>query len=473
MVEFWERFAYYGMKWALTLYIVQHFYAGQAQGEKAANQMLGSYLALVYASGIFGGYVADRLIGYQRAILIGAAAMAAGLFLIAWPENHVFQLGLTLTIIGNGLFKSNISSIVGQLYAADDTRRDRGFTIFYMGINAGSLISPLLTGWFAESVFGTPANQNYQVVFLTSAIGLVIGLFWFYFGRRTLHGLGNTPAKAAHHSPMLVVTIGFIVAIPLIFYLLTQISITTLLNILCVLFVGLSGLLIMQAKRLGRIAMERVIGMLIFFVFNITFWMLFEQAGSSFTFLAAHIVDRQLGGQWEFPVGWFQAINPIAILILAPIITIVWTTLNKRQLEPSLPWKFALGLLFNSAAFLVLIFALSHLVDRDHHIPFWTLVLVYVVQTVGELCLSPIGLSMVTKLAPGNMIGLAVGGWFLSIAIGDNLSGIFASIVSGDHGMTIESAQVGYTFGFWSILIAGLLLIGLGPLINRLMHGIK
>jgi POT family proton-dependent oligopeptide transporter len=212
--------------------------------------------------------------------------------------------------------------------------------------------------------------------------------------------------------------------------------------------------------------------MLIIFAFNILFWMFFEQAGSSFNFLAEQIVDRDLGG-FIFPVAWFQSVNPLAIFTFAPVIAWVWVLLAKRKANPSIPRKFGLGLIFNGLAFLLLMFALSGLVSEAGLIPFWTLFMVYVIQSVGELCLSPIGLSMVTKLAPVRLVGFGMGGWFLSTGIGNNLSGIFAGHVSGEEGLSTASALSGYTFGFWALVISGVLLVVIAPLIQKLMHGVK
>ena len=218
---------------------------------------------------------------------------------------------------------------------------------------------------------------------------------------------------------------------------------------------------------------DKTIAMLIIFAFNVFFWMFFEQAGSSFTFLADQIVDRDLFGPggFVFPNAWFQTVNSLAIITLAPVIAWIWIRMGSAN--PSIPRKFSLGLLLNGFAFLVLVYALSSLVDDAGKIPFWTLFSVYVLQSIGELCLSPIGLSMVTKLAPVRLVGFGMGGWFLSVGIGNNLSGIFAGYVSGETGMTPQSALSGYTFGFWSLMGAGALLFLLAPLINKLMHGVK
>src|SRR5690349_13961774 len=203
MAEFWERFAFYGIRWALTLYIVAQFYDGDPSGQQPAGLIYGSYLALVYASAILGGYVADKYVGYQRSILIGAVVMSIGLFLIAVPNEEIFKLGLATIVVGNGLFKPIISTVVGKLYAQGDERRDSGFTIFYMGINAGATVAPLLTGWLATSVFGTETMPAYKYVFIASGIGMLISLVWFWFGRQQLKGIGASVGDMA--SPMRVV----------------------------------------------------------------------------------------------------------------------------------------------------------------------------------------------------------------------------------------------------------------------------
>jgi POT family proton-dependent oligopeptide transporter len=247
---------------------------------------------------------------------------------------------------------------------------------------------------------------------------------------------------------------------------------TVLAWILGILLVSVAGVMMVQALREGSVQRDKMIAMLVLFVFNILFWCFFEQAGSSFNFLAENIVDRKMFGG-EFQVGWFQSVNPIAIVLMAPVITLVWAALSKRHIEPSIPRKFGLGLLGNAAAFLLLMYALGNLVSADNQIPFWPLAMVYVLQTVGELCLSPIGLSMVTKLAPSRFVGLAMGGWFMSIANGNNLSGLLAARISGETGMTVTSALKGFTMSFWLLLGAGVLLFLIAPLINKLMHGVK
>ncbi len=474
MTEFWERFAFYGMRWALTLYIVAQFYHGSKVGEAPADRTYGAFLALVYATAIFGGYVADRIIGYQRSILLGAGISAIGFFMIMMPSQQIFLLGLSTIIVGNGLFKPNISTIVGQLYGPKDDRRDRGFTIFYMGINLGALVSPFLTGWLASVLTDTPMQQNYKAVFATTGVGMVISLVWFWFGRRQLKEIGRPPVeRGGGGKEVIAVVVGAVIAIPIIYYAMSSVGAIGLQWVLGLLLVGVAGMLFVEGMHEGPVRRDMTIAMLVLFAFNILFWMFFEQAGSSFNFLAENIVNRKMFGGWEFPVGWFQTVNPIAIVALAPIVAWIWGALARKGSEPSIPRKFGLGLLANAFGFLLLMYALKSLVNTTGLIPFWPLVVVYVLQTVGELCLSPIGLSMVTKLAPMRFVGLAMGGWFLSIANGNNLAGLVAGKISGETGMTVASALNGFTWSFYLLLSFGILLFLIAPLINKLMHGVK
>ncbi|KQV59384.1 MULTISPECIES: peptide MFS transporter [unclassified Duganella] len=471
MSEFWERFAFYGIRWALVLYIVSQFYHGDASGQAAANLTYGSYLALVYAGALFGGYVADRVLGYQRSILVGASFMAAGLFMIAIPDPTIFKFGLATIIVGNGMFKPNISTMVGKLYSLDDTRRDSGFTIFYMGINVGGFLAPIITQLLAQKVFNTGDTPAYKIVFISAGVGMIISLFWFYLGRRSLKGIGEPAAEAKSPMRIAYVSLGALVMIPVVYSLLA-LGAEKLQGVLSVLFLILVVMLIVEGVRNGPVARDKTIAMMVIFAFNIMFWCFFEQAGSSFTFLADQIVNRELGFM-TFPVAWFQSVNSLAIIFFAPVVAAIWVWMGKRGQNPSIPRKFALGIIGNGLAFGLLMYALTHLVDDKKMIPFWTLFMVYVIQSIGELCLSPIGLSMVTKLAPTRLVGMGMGGWFLSTGIGNNLSGIVASMMSGEHGMTVESALTGYTQGFWILIGGGVLLFILAPFIQKLMHGVK
>ncbi len=473
MAEFWERFAFYGMRWALTLYIVAQFFDGDKSGQQWASNTYGAYLALVYASAIFGGYVADKVIGYQHSILVGAIIMGSGLFIIMLPDQNLFMIGLSAVIVGNGLFKPVISTLVGKVYSQTDVRRDRGFSIFYMGINAGAMISPIITQWLASVYSDTPMMYNYKAVFCAAGVGMVISYIWFYIGRRQLKGIGALPKTPKRTKNLLMVIGGSILFIAPIYVLMEYAGAQVLAWILFALFIGLVAMLLAGAKKDGKIAIDRVYACMIMFGFNVIFFMFFEQAGSSLTFLAQNIVDKTVTDTFDFKIAWFQSVNAVAILIFAPILSIIWIAMARRHIEPSIPRKFALGLVFTGFGFYVLMFALDNLLDTNNMIPLWPLILCYVIHTIGELCLSPIGLSMVSKLIPASMAGLAFGGWFLSTAIGNNFSGILAGNMSGETGMTATSALDGFTFSFWLLIGAGVLLFVIGPLINKLMHGVK
>jgi POT family proton-dependent oligopeptide transporter len=343
-----------------------------------------------------------------------------------------------------------------------------------MGINTGAFIAPILTQVLAQNVFNTGDTPAYKVVFFASGVGMLISLVWFYIGRSSLKGIGAPVEGSESRMRAIMVTLGAAVVVPGV-YLLLKMGAETLQVILTILFVVLAIMLLAEGIREGKVARDKTIAMMIIFAFNVLFWMFFEQAGSSFTFLAENIVNRVGAlGMTEFPTAWFQSVNSVAIIVCAPIIAWVWVAMGKKNVNPSIPRKFGLGIIFNGIAFGLLMYALSFLVDPTYgKIPFWTLFAVYWIQSIGELCLSPIGLSMVTKLAPTRLVGLGMGGWFLSTGIGNNLSGIFASHVSGESGMSVQSALSGYTFGFWSLMIGGVLLFLLAPMIQKLMHGVK
>ena len=263
MAEFWERFAFYGIRWAMVLYVVAQFYDGQGSGEKPASELYGAYLALVYAGAIFGGYVADKLIGYQRSILLGAAIMATGLFMLALPSEHLFKLGLATVIVGNGLFKPIISTLVGKLYAQSDERRDSGFTIFYMGINLGALLAPLITQYLAKKVFGIDDMPSYKIVFIAAGIGMIFSLIWFYIGRSQLKGIGlPQDHQGSLRNVSIVLVLGVLVGIPVFYFLLT-IDATILQVILMALLVGPAIMLFAEGVKEGKVARDKVIAMLI------------------------------------------------------------------------------------------------------------------------------------------------------------------------------------------------------------------
>lgn len=461
--EFWERFAYYGMRALLAVYVAGAFFSLLPEGEAKAEAALtyGAYTALIYATGIFGGFIADRYIGYRRAIVIGGLLMAAGLFLLLVKDLRWFLLGLSLIVVGNGLFKPNISTMVGRLYAPDDVRRDSGFTWFYMGINAGGAVAPLVCGWLVGSRFG------YEWGFFTAGLGMLAGLAVFQWRIARMGEIGKAPAGGNGLARVLVVVLGALVAVPLVYLLLSEKTLVAWL--LGGMFLVLTVYFIVAGVRSGdRVQLHRYIAMLLLFLAKILFWGMFEQAGSSLNFFAKDHVDT------PFDFTLFQSANPVFIILLAPVFAWAWPRLEARGVNPSIPRKFGIAVLFVAVGFSLLVWAIGALVDGNGRIPWEILALAYMINTMGELCLSPIGLSMVSKLAAARDTGLAMGAWFLCTAIGNYVAGAVAALASGGGGVGgIEQyaaiysqiAITGFGFGAAFLLFA--------PLINKLMHGVK
>jgi len=461
--EFWERFAYYGMRALLAVYVADTFFALLPEGEAKAQAALtyGAYTALIYATGIFGGTIADRYIGYRRAIVIGGLLMAAGLFLLLFKNLQLFLLGLSFIVVGNGLFKPNISTMVGRLYAPSDVRRDSGFTWFYMGINAGGALAPVVCGWLIGARFG------YEWGFFTAGLGMLVGLAVFQWRIARLGGIGQAPIGGDGFGRVVVVVLGALVAVPLVYLLLNQ---KTLVGwLLMGLFLALTVFFVVSGIRSkDRVQLHRYIAMLLLFLAKILFWGMFEQAGSSLNFFAKDHVDT------PFDFTLFQSANPVFIILLAPVFAWLWPRLEERGINPSIPAKFGIAVLFVAVGFSLLVWAIGALAGSNGRIPWEILAAAYMINTMGELCLSPIGLSMVSKLASPKDTGLAMGAWFLCTAIGNYVAGAVAAVASSGSaatGMTqyaatyTQIAIVGFVFGLVFLLAA--------PFINKLMHGVK
>ncbi|MCB1607093.1 MAG: oligopeptide:H+ symporter [Xanthomonadales bacterium] len=473
--EFWERFMYYGMRAMLAVHVAAAFFAHLGSEANAeASKTYGGYTAMVYMTGILGGYVADRILGYQRSIMLGGVVMAIGSFMLMSPTLPMFLLGLATIVVGNGLFKPNISTMVGKLYAPGDARRDSGFTIFYMGINAGALIAPLICASFIGQKYG------YRWGFFSAGVGMIIGLIVFQIVKGWLGHVGKAPEGKTGFAPMVQVFIACAVMVAPVYFLLSKSDVLGVL--LIVMMLGLVGYFIWSGIQSGeKEQLHRYIAMLILFAANILFWALFEQAGSSLNFLARDFVqmpDVSIFG-WTPTFEVFQSVNPIFILILAPVFAGLWPALDRGQMNPSIPRKFAYGLVGAALGFYVLVFAISNFVDANGKISWMWLTLTYLIHTMGELCLSPIGLAMVTKLARPQETGLAMGGWFLSIAMANFVAGRIAAIASGGgggHGEAAGSlAQYSDTFMqlFWIGIVIAVVYFLFAPLINKLMHGVK
>jgi POT family proton-dependent oligopeptide transporter len=403
-IELWERFAYYGMRAVLAPYVAVVFFSHLNSGEANAQASLvyGGYTALVYATGIAGGYIADHVLGYQRSILLGALVMASGLFMLLIPELHMFLVGLAMIVAGNGLFKPNISTMVGKLYAPGDVRRDSGFTIFYMGINLGALMAPIVTAAWIGATWG------YKWGFFAAGIGMILSTLFLEIAKKSLGHIGLPPEGKEGWGRFFSVGAGALVSIPVIYFLLSESTVlgyllVTIMLGLVLYFVG-AGI-----RSKDKVQLHRYIAMLILFVANACFWALFEQAGSSMNFLARDFVDLD-AGLFTIHFAVFQSANPLFILLLAPVFASLWPRLEKSNLNPSIPRKFALGLIQVGFGFYLLVFSINNMQNPAGLIPWFMLLLVYFFHTTGELCLSPIGLSMVTKLAAPKEVGLAMGG---------------------------------------------------------------
>jgi len=464
--EFWERFCYYGMRALLAVYVAAQFFSHLPEGEAKAQASLtyGGYTSLVYATGILGGMIADRYLGYQRSIILGGLLMAAGCFLLILPEMHWFLIGLAVIVAGNGLFKPNISTMVGKLYAPGDARRDSGFTIFYMGINAGALIAPIVTFTWIGKVYGM------QYGFLAAAIGMILGIVVFQFKTGMLGHIGKPPAGHEGWSRFFIVLVGALLMVPVIYFLLSKSDLLGM--VLLGLFALLAIYLIWSGFSENGVQGQKYIAMFILFTANILFWALFEQAGSSLNFLAQDHIDA------PFHFSVFQSANPLFIILLAPLFAALWPKLDKIGMNPSIPRKFALALIGLAAGFAIIVFALKNFLGPDNRVAWYWLAALYLVHTMAELCLSPIGLSMVTKLAAPKNVGLSMGGWFLATAVANYLAGRIAAIASGGggHGEAAGSlAQYNETFTMliWAGLIVGAIYFLFAPLIQKLMHGVK
>lgn len=416
LTEMWERFSYYAMRGILVLYLTKILLMPD---DKASN-IYGNVTSLIYLTPLIGGYIADRYWGQRRAIIVGGILIAAGQFIIAANATLSFlYAGLVFLILGNGLFKPNISTIVGELYEHNDPRRDAGFTIFYMGINLGAFICNLIAGTLAEKV-------GYAWGFAAAGVGMIFGLALFLWGKdKYLQGQGKKPQKLTKEQK-----------------------------------------LEHPNAPLTKEEKQRIAVIFIMAFFSVFFWSAFEQAGASLTIFADRFTDRFIFG-WEMPTSWFQSINPLFIIIFAPIFSKLWIKLAKKGLEPSTPAKFAWAFASLAFGFLILV-AASYVFQRTGaKVGIFWLTFAYMFHTTGELCLSPVGLSLVTKLSPVRFASLMMGIWFLANAAANKTAGVY----SGQFGK-LSNVE----FFTWLVVIplcGGLLLVFLRKFIVRWMHGVK
>jgi POT family proton-dependent oligopeptide transporter len=476
--EMWERFCYYGMRTLLTLYLVKSLMKGDAD----ASIIYGAYTALVYAAPILGGRMADQFLGYRYAVILGAILMAIGEFVILGGNETFLLLGMGAIIVGNGYFKANISTIVGKLYEDGDPRRDSGFTIFYIGINVGALLATTLVAYVGET-------YGFDKGFALAGFGMLLGLIIFYTGRKNYAAApGLEPTEAGlkkvigPFNMVQVVTVGSLALIPLCYLLVFQNQILDYLLIALFFYISYSMISAgaKEDKEEGTtIWKDRMIALIIMMLINITFWACFEQAGTSLTLFADRNVDRMIF-DWEMPASMTQFFNPFFIIVFGSIFSVMWVKLAKIGKDPSIPLKFAFGIIQLALGFLVTMVGMMFVNDA-FQVPLLTLFFLYMLHTTGELFLSPIGLSMVTKLAPKKIAGTAMGAWFLSFAMANYVGGKIAALTGGhsDSGVALTPSEgldqyisIFSTIGFVLLGIAVVIII-FSKQLQKLMHGVK
>ncbi len=480
VVEMWERFSYYGMRAILVLYLVNALRWDTAR----AAGLYGTYTMAVYLTPLVGGYLADRFIGTRRSLVLGGAIIALGHFSLAFPGMPMFYAGLTLIVVGTGLFKPNASTMVGQIYAAGDTRRDSAFTIFYMGINLGALLGPLACGFLGQS-----DRFGWHWGFAAAGVGMVLGLATYLWSReKYLPGIGlgveapaaREVARSSSGGSGVAHGVGGAVAGAVLGAVLggadpyAIVIGATIGSSLAVLFLGTRG----EERR-------HVIALFIVVFFVIFFWAAYEQSGSSMNLFADKNTALPTLFGWTMPSSWFQSVNPVFILLFAPVFAAAWGGLGKRGREPSTALKMVLGLFLLGVGFLFMT-AGGRRADTGALVsPMW-LTLAYLFHTLGELCLSPVGLSYVTKVAPARFASLLMGAWFLANAAANKLAGALAAYTpvpgeahaqgaAGLGGMLqrISAANAGfYSIFVASSFAAAALMLLCVPLLKRLTRGV-
>lgn len=463
--EMWERFSYYGMRALLIFYLTKHWLFSDGE----SGIIYGAYTALVYIMPVVGGYLADHYLGQRKAVLFGAVLLTLGHFFMAFEGEpaaghdgnsiiYVFWLALALIIVGSGFLKANISVMVGQLYPRTDIRRDPAYTIFYMGINIGAAAGSLLCGFIGES-------YGWAYGFGLAGIGMLLGLIVFIWGKPLLLGRGEPPKPLAQSTEWTMYGAG--IAMVGICWLAIQYQ--DLVGAVLGVFGGALVLYVLftAVVKLDSEARDRIFAAMFLILTSIVFWALFEQAGSSLNLFTDRHVDR--GG---VPASVFQSINAIYIILLAPVFAIAWQFLGQKGLEPSAPLKFGLGVVQVGLGFLVLVWG-SDAVGPEIAVPVVFIFLIYLLHTTGELCLSPVGLSAMNRLAPGHMASLIMGVWFFASATGNFAAGKIAEATGGD-GLTDEAGRqvvidVYSTVGWYAVGI-GVAVMVISPLIKKLMH---
>ncbi len=470
--EMWERFSYYGMRTLLVLYMAEKItHGGMGLTDEVATAIYGLYTAGVYMACLPGGWVADRLLGAQRAVWFGGIIIAAGHFSLAVPWQETFFLGLILLVLGTGMLKPNISTMVGRLYPEGGARRDAGFTIFYMGINLGATIGALVCGYLGEKI-------DWHLGFGAAGVGMVLGLIQYRLFAHQLGDAGkrlNASEKTSRKdwtilatALTLIVMVTFLGLAKLITFnprLMAESTSYIILGMAVLYFAYAFLFCKLDATEKKRLAVIAVL-----FITSAIFWAGYEQAGSTLNLFAKRYTERFINVvNFEVPAGWFQSFGSIFVILLAPVMAGIWMALSRRQKNPSIPMKFALGLLFLSMGFLVMSGAAIFVAQGQKVLPTW-LIATYLLHCIGELCLSPVGLSSVTKLAPQRLVGQMMGIWFLATALGNLIAGLIA-------GAFTDKAVAQMPGRFFLIVLvtcgSGVVLLLLARPIKKLMSGVQ
>ena len=476
--EMFERLCYYGMRGLLTLYLVNAL----LKGDNEAFAIYGAYTALVYAAPVWGGKLADTVLGYKRAVIFGGIVMAIGEFMILGGTETWLFIGMSAIIVGNGYFKANISTMVGKLYKDGDPLRDSGFTIFYMGINIGALLATVAVAPLGEK-FG------FHWGFGLAGVGMLVGVYIFLKGMHKLGTAGDpqNPERLRKYGKWVYGC--SLAGIPLLYALIKYGQKVQLLgqDLLFWILMGLLGFVCFNLLRAGfqgdRVQRDRILVLMILMTFNVVFWACFEQAGSSLTLFADRNVDREIFGIYTMPASQTQFFNPAFIIIFGSIFSVMWVSLSRIGKNPSIPMKFGLGIIQLGLGYLMLLIG-SAMAGDAALVPLFILGLMYLLHTTGELFLSPIGLSMVTKLAPKHMTGSAMGAWFLSFAFSMYVAAVLAKLTGAEGGgevaeVVITPAESLATYvdvfsGMGAVTVGiGVLLVLLARPLNKMMHGIE
>jgi POT family proton-dependent oligopeptide transporter len=479
--ELWERFSYYGMRALLLLFMVATVEEGGMGLElKTAGPIYGLYTMFVYLLAVPGGWLADRYFGLRKAVFYGGCLIAAGNLILALPYNNTFFIGLILIVIGTGLLKPNISSMVGELYPTDQqAKRDAGFTIFYMGINIGAFISPLITGYLGEKI-------NWHYGFAVAGLGMLIGLVQYKMNQDQLGTAGLEPTKLS--DPLLQtkrernirnVLWGCIGLLIVFITMLMTGTIAINPSVIAnsgIYVIGGTAILyfayILIFEDLDRAERFKIATIAVFFVASATFYAGYEQQGSTLNIFAKNYTDMFIGS-FEMPASWMQAVPPICVVIFAPIFAWLWIWLSKRKMNPGTPVKLAFGLLFMGLGYLVMMGASSIVIGGGKALPTW-LIATYVFHTFGEICLYPVGLSAVTKLSPKRLVGQMMGIWFMSLALGNLIAGVFSGEFEADAITANPQLLVDL---FWIVVkamfVAGIIVLIISKPIRKWMGDIR